>query len=96
MYICFIDLDKRKIKNISDYFRASPVLKAYLFGSYVRGEADSQSGFSFFKWFVKILHAIDLFSPLKQKGGQYAPDCEASFKFRGSVSAGLSQLFFYK
>lgn len=38
-----MDLDKRKIKNISDYFRTSPVLKAYLFGSYVRGEADSQS-----------------------------------------------------
>jgi len=28
--------------------------------------------------------------------GQYAPDCEANFKFRGSVSAGLSQFFFYK
>lgn len=38
-----MDLDKRKIKNIGDYFRTSPVLKAYLFGSYVRGEADSQS-----------------------------------------------------
>ena len=38
-----MNLDKRKIKKISDYFRARPVLKAYLFGSYVRGEADSQS-----------------------------------------------------
>ena len=36
-------LDKRKIETINDYFRARPVLKAYLFGSYVRGEADNQS-----------------------------------------------------
>lgn len=36
-------LDKRKIKRINDYFRSRPVLKAYLFGSYVRGDADNQS-----------------------------------------------------
>lgn len=38
-----MNLNKRKIKAISDYFMARPVLKAYLFGSYVRGEADSHS-----------------------------------------------------
>ncbi|MCK5208215.1 MAG: nucleotidyltransferase domain-containing protein [Cyclobacteriaceae bacterium] len=38
-----MNLDERKIKTIGDYFKARPVLKAYLFGSYVRGEADSQS-----------------------------------------------------
>ncbi|MCX5720031.1 MAG: nucleotidyltransferase domain-containing protein [Bacteroidia bacterium] len=38
-----MNLDKRKIETINDYFRARPVLKAYLFGSYVRGEADNQS-----------------------------------------------------
>ncbi len=36
-------LDDQKIKAIHNYFRARPVLKAYLFGSYVRGEADNQS-----------------------------------------------------
>jgi uncharacterized protein len=36
-------LDKRQIEVINDYFRARPVLKAYLFGSYVRGDADNQS-----------------------------------------------------
>jgi len=29
--------------RISDYFFTRPVLNAYLFGSYVRGDADSQS-----------------------------------------------------
>lgn len=36
-------LETSKIKTIADYFRARPVLKAYLFGSYVRGEADEKS-----------------------------------------------------
>ena len=36
-------LDKKIIKTINDYFRTRPVLNAYLFGSYVRGDADYQS-----------------------------------------------------
>jgi uncharacterized protein len=36
-----LELKYRKI--ISDYFQNKPVLKAYLFGSYVRGEANEQS-----------------------------------------------------
>lgn len=36
-------MEKSKIEAIKDYFRTRPILKAYLFGSYVRGEADSQS-----------------------------------------------------
>jgi predicted nucleotidyltransferase len=38
-----MSLNDEKIKTITDYFRSRPVLKAYLFGSYVRGEADQQS-----------------------------------------------------
>ncbi len=36
-------LDSIKIKSIKDYFKTRPVLKAYLFGSYVRGVADNKS-----------------------------------------------------
>jgi hypothetical protein len=36
-------IGNNKIKTIQGYFKTRPVLKAYLFGSYVRGEADSQS-----------------------------------------------------
>ncbi|MDZ4809386.1 MAG: nucleotidyltransferase domain-containing protein [Bacteroidota bacterium] len=36
-------LDNTKLETIKDYFRTRPVLKAYLFGSYVRGQADNQS-----------------------------------------------------
>lgn len=32
-----------KIETIQNYFRTRPVLKAYLFGSYVRGDADDES-----------------------------------------------------
>jgi predicted nucleotidyltransferase len=38
-----MSLTDEKIKTITDYFRSKPVLKAYLFGSYVRGEADQHS-----------------------------------------------------
>jgi predicted nucleotidyltransferase len=38
-----MNLDDKKIESIKEYFRHRPVLKAYLFGSYVRGQADSQS-----------------------------------------------------
>jgi predicted nucleotidyltransferase len=36
-------LDNNQIDAIKNYFRTRPVLKAYLFGSYVRGNADNQS-----------------------------------------------------
>jgi predicted nucleotidyltransferase len=36
-------LDSSKIESIKDYFKTRPVLKAYLFGSYVRGMADNES-----------------------------------------------------
>lgn len=38
-----MDLDNVKIESIKNYFKSRPVLKAYLFGSYVRGEADDKS-----------------------------------------------------
>ena len=36
-------LEPKYRKVISDYFQNKPVLRAYLFGSYVRGEANEQS-----------------------------------------------------
>ena len=36
-------LDSYKIESIKHYFKTRPVLKAYLFGSYVRGVADNKS-----------------------------------------------------
>ena len=36
-------LDNSKIKSLKVYFKTKPVLKAYLFGSYVRGMADNNS-----------------------------------------------------
>ena len=36
-------LDASQIETIKNYLKTRPVLKAYLFGSYVRDEADDQS-----------------------------------------------------
>lgn len=36
-------LDNNTIESIKNYFKTRPVLKAYLFGSYVRGMADNKS-----------------------------------------------------
>ena len=38
-----MNLDSNKIETINQYFKTRPVLKAYLFGSYVRNEADNLS-----------------------------------------------------
>lgn len=38
-----MQLSKHDIKVISDFFKNKPVLKAYLFGSYSRTEAESNS-----------------------------------------------------
>lgn len=38
-----MNLDSSKINTIKEYFRTQPVLNAYLFGSYVRGQADDLS-----------------------------------------------------
>jgi predicted nucleotidyltransferase len=38
-----MNLDSTKIETLKEYFSSRPVLKAYLFGSYVRGQADNES-----------------------------------------------------
>ena len=38
-----MNLDNVKIESIKNYFKTRPVLKAYLFGSYVRGNANTES-----------------------------------------------------
>ena len=36
-------LDNTKIESIKSYFKTCPVLKAYLFGSYLHGNANNES-----------------------------------------------------
>jgi predicted nucleotidyltransferase len=36
-------LELSKLESIRNYFNTQPVLKAYLFGYYVRGQADNES-----------------------------------------------------
>lgn len=38
-----MDLDNSKVGSIKNYFKSHPVLKAYLFESYVRGNAGDKS-----------------------------------------------------
>ena len=38
-----MNLEHAKLESLKNYFNTQPVLKAYLFGSYVRGQADSDS-----------------------------------------------------
>lgn len=61
-------LSKQKLNAIRAYFQDKPVLKAYLFGSYARGEADRKSdvdilveldytqriGMAFFAWHMEL------------------------------------------
>ena len=43
LYICVMTLDNTKIESIKSYFKTRPVLKAYLFGSYLHGNANNES-----------------------------------------------------
>lgn len=38
-----MQLTEQELRQIREYFKNQPVLKAYLFGSYARGEADEKS-----------------------------------------------------
>ncbi len=50
-------LNDQQVQTIRDYFQNKPVLKAYLFGSYVRGEAEEKSD-------VDILVELDYTQPI--------------------------------
>ena len=50
-------LDSRQISEISNYFKDKPVLKAYLFGSCARAEADDKSD-------IDILVELDYAQPI--------------------------------
>ncbi|MBL7068163.1 MAG: nucleotidyltransferase domain-containing protein [Candidatus Marinimicrobia bacterium] len=55
-----IMLQKREINMITDYFKDKPVLRAYLFGSQVRNEADVDSD-------IDILVELDYSQPIGLK-----------------------------
>jgi len=42
-----MQLNRTQIETVQRYFSTKPVLKAYLFGSYVRDEADAKSDVDF-------------------------------------------------
>ena len=60
-------------KVVADYFKNKPVKKVWLFGSYARGEADSNSdvdvvvdidysfeiGIEYFNWFQELQEALE-------------------------------------
>jgi predicted nucleotidyltransferase len=52
-----MQLNEQQLQIIQDYFQHKPVLKAYLFGSFVRGEAQDQSD-------VDILVELDYAQPV--------------------------------
>lgn len=52
-----MQLNTEQIQKISDYFKTQPVLKAYLFGSYVKNEATDKSD-------IDILVDLDYSQPI--------------------------------
>ena len=62
-------LDDNKIESIKDFFKTRPVLKAYLFGSYVRGMADNKSD-------IDILEELDYSQKIGLKFIQMKLDLE--------------------
>ncbi len=79
-------MDTNTIEIIRDYFRKSPVLKAYLFGSYARGEADVQSD-------IDILVDLDYSEQIGLRFVQMQIDLERLLKMKVDLisSNGLSR-----
>ena len=58
-----MNLEHAKLESLKNYFNTQPVLKAYLFGSYVRGQADSDSDIDILVDLEKLLNSkVDLVS----------------------------------
>ena len=62
-------LSDSQLRMISDYFTTQPVLKAYLFGSFVRGEANSASD-------IDLLVELDYSKPVGMEFIQMQLDLE--------------------
>ena len=58
-------LSKKQRDIINNYFRARPVLKAYLFGSFVRGEANDRSDIDILVEFQSGSKTFDNYMNLK-------------------------------
>ena len=81
-----MNLENSKIESIKAYFRTRPVLRAYLFGSYVRGQADKESD-------IDILVDLDYNEKIGLQFVQMKLDLEKllNSKFDLVSSAGLSK-----
>ena len=79
-------LDKSSIEKIKDYFKTRPVLTAYLFGSYARGEADYRSD-------IDILVDLDYSQKIGLEFVQMQIDLEKILKTKVDLvsSGGLSK-----
>jgi predicted nucleotidyltransferase len=81
-----VQLDKSSIEKIKDYFKTRPVLTAYLFGSYARGEADYRSD-------IDILVDLDYSQKIGLEFVQMQIDLEKILKTKVDLvsSGGLSK-----
>lgn len=79
-------LDANQIETLKRYFETRPVLSAYLFGSCVRGEADSQSD-------IDILVDLDYSQKIGLQFIQMKIDLEYLLNYRVDLvsSNGLSK-----
>lgn len=88
-------MDKRMLSIIQNYFTTQPVVKAWIFGSFARGEADDQSDIDILVTLDKSAHiglmgfaamSVDLEGMLNRPVDIIVDDCVKSFA-RESVDA---------
>ena len=81
-----MNLENSKIESIKAYFRTRPVLRAYLFGSYVGGQADKESD-------IDILVDLDYNEKIGLQFVQMKLDLEKLLNSKVNLvsSAGLSK-----
>ena len=81
-------MDKRMLNIIKDYFATQPVVKAWIFGSFARGEANDQSDIDILVTLDKNAHmglmgfeamSVDLEGMLNRTVDIVVDDCVKSF-----------------
>ena len=58
-------MDPQMVKTIQDYFKTQPVLKAWVFGSYARGEETEDSDVDILVSFDRGNHSVGLFEHVR-------------------------------
>ncbi|UYZ57681.1 nucleotidyltransferase family protein [Hymenobacter latericus] len=94
-------LTEQEIQKIREFFRTQPVRKAYLFGSYARGEADEKSDVDLLVEidYDRLVSALDVFlwheylAEILGKKVDVVTGAKPGSRFRNNIASDLHPIY---